>query len=143
MARLARPAALRRRTLSAGLALAVLAGCGGGISLGWGHGWIGWDGGWDQHPPDVSLVVSPTSARAGATITLSAAASDDSGIDEVIFFRRSGDGHVLLGSVGRRPYTWTTTLPPDASASVGYFARAVDVAGRRTDSATATVTVTP
>jgi hypothetical protein len=48
-----------------------------------------------------------------------------------------------LGSVGRSPYTWTTTLPLDASGSVGYFARAVDVVNRRTDSATVSVTITP
>jgi hypothetical protein len=133
----------RRRSVLAGLALAVLAGCGGGIYLEWEHGWIGWEDDWDRHAPDVSLVVSPTSAPAGATVTLSAAASDDQGIDEVIFFRRSGSSNVLLGSVGRSPYTWTTTLPLDASGSVGYFARAVDVVNRRTDSATVSVTITP
>jgi hypothetical protein len=132
-----------RRHLPAALALAALTGCGGGLFVEWGHGWIGWDGGWDRHPPSVSLVVSPASASAGAIVLLSAAASDDSGIDEVLFFRRSGETAVLLGSVGRSPYTWTTTVPSDASGSVGYFARAVDVADRRTDSATVTVTVLP
>lgn len=128
----------------AGLALAVLGGCGGGIYLGWEHGWIGWQEDWDRHPPAVSLVVSPTSAPAGATITLSAAASDDQGIEEVIFYRRSSSGgSVLLGSVGRSPYTWSTVLPSDASGSVGYFAQAVDVVGRRTDSGTVSVTLLP
>ena len=143
MARPDRSASSRCRAGLAGLALAVLGGCGGGIYLEWEHGWIGWQDDWDRRAPDVSLVVSPTSAPAGATVTLSAAASDDQGIDEVIFYRRSGSGSVLLGSVGRSPYTWSTVLPADASGSVGYFARAVDVVGRRTDSATVSVTLTP
>ena len=133
----------RRRAWLAGLALVALGGCGGGIYLEWEHGWIGWEDDWDRSAPDVSLVVSPASAPVGATVTLSAAASDDQGIDEVIFYRRSGSGSVLLGSVGRSPYTWSTVLPADASGSVGYFARAVDVVGRRTDSATVSVTLTP
>jgi hypothetical protein len=138
-----RSAPSRCRAWLAGLALAVLGGCGGGIYLEWEHGWIGWQDDWDRRAPDVSLVVAPGGAPVGATVTLSAAASDDQGIDEVIFYRRSGSSSVMLGSVGRSPYTWNTVLPADASGSVGYFARAVDVVGRRTDSATVSVTLTP
>ena len=116
----------------------LLASCGGGIYLGYD------DRDLDDRPPSVSLAASPNSARAGATVTLVAAASDDRGIDSVAFYRLDASGNaVLLGSDGVAPYTWETTLPSNGQSSVSYLARATDSRGQRTDSAAVSVAVLP
>lgn len=116
----------------------LLTSCGGGI-------YLGYDGrDFDDRPPSVELAAAPTSARAGATISLVAAASDDRGIDNVAFYRIDASGNaLLLGSDGVAPYTWDTTLPGTGQSSVSYLARATDGRGQRTDSAAVSVSVLP
>ena len=119
---------------------AVLAGCGGGISFGIG---IGNGNGFDENPPSVSISTPVTSIQAGQQLTLVAAASDDSGIDDVVFYRVDGGIFTVLGSDGRSPYEWTTVVPTDGRTTLIVFARARDNAGNTADSAAITITVTP
>lgn len=116
---------------------ALLSACGGGVYFSIG------DGG---ERPQVTLVIAPTSARAGETVTLAAGAADDIGIDQVAFYRRDAGGDVLLYALGPSSrYEIQTTIPSSAAAgsTVRYFARATDVAGLRADSAIVTVQVLP
>jgi hypothetical protein len=125
---------LRLRLLAC-LAGALLAGCGGGVYLG-----FGWDFG-DGFAPSVSLAVSPTEAAPGQVVALAAAASDFDGIDQVTFYRLDGGVATPLAGDGRAPYSLQTAIPLDASGSVSYFARAIDNSGDRADSNVVTVTV--
>ena len=122
----------RGRSWIAAALLAGLGGCGGGLYIVIGP---------DDHPPTVSLSVSTTSAPAGSTIGLFADASDDYGVDSVVFFRIDAGGNVRLGGVGVRPFQISTVLPSSTTGSVSYFARAYDTAGQTTDSAPVTITV--
>ncbi|MBS0443682.1 MAG: hypothetical protein JSR38_17140, partial [Proteobacteria bacterium] len=62
----------------------LLAGCGGGLYLGWGDCC-------DSGAPSVSITTAQTSVAAGGSLRVVAAASDsDSGIDEVAFYRVDG-----------------------------------------------------
>ncbi|MBA3592121.1 Ig-like domain-containing protein [Methylibium sp.] len=115
------------------LALA-LAGCGGGFYLG-----DNFDD--NDDPPQVVLIVSPDIAEAGGEVRLRASASDDSGIDEVIFFRVDGAVSTRLGSDETAPYELDTELPDDATAPVQFFARAIDNDGQSRDSDLFSVTV--
>ncbi|MED5620750.1 Ig-like domain-containing protein [Ideonella sp. BN130291] len=120
----------RALPLSAALALAA---CGGGLFIGVGEG---------DEPPSVSLVASASSAGAGQTVRLAAAASDDFGIDHVSFYRvDAGGAWVLLGSDGVGPFEWDAVMPATSAASVQFLARAVDGAGQVTDSDVVSVTV--
>lgn len=110
-----------------GLVAAGLSGCGGAST---------------EDPPSVTLATSPTSAVAGATVTLIAVASDDQGVSEVRFYRVDSGTSVLLGTLNTTPYQMITTIPTTASGSVTYFARAVDTDNNTTDSAAAVVTIT-
>lgn len=115
---------------------AALAGCGGGISIGFGD--------FDDGPPSVSLAASARVARAGETIRLVAAASDESGIAQVAFFRLEPDASAtLLGRDDAAPFELPTALPHGASGSARYFARATDGTGDQADSAVVVVTVVP
>lgn len=127
--------ACARRRGAALLAVVALAGCGGSVSLGFGFS--------DDDRPTASLAVSPTSAAPGDTLRLSAAASDDFGVDFVEFYRVDGSSSTLLGFDGLPPYQLDTTVPANAAGSVQYFARAVDGGGQRGDSAVVTVGVGP
>lgn len=127
---------LRRRAVFLLLPL-WLAGCGGGISIGFGFG------GDDDDPPSVSLAVTPASVVPGGTLQLAAAATDDWGVDEVRFYRIDGDFEVLLGSDIHPPYAWSTTAPDDGRGTLLLFARAIDGAGQRADSAVVEVPITP
>jgi hypothetical protein len=134
-----RSLACRLRGTCAALSLAALAAltaCGGGVYIAF------WDDG-DDADPTVSLTASPQSAVPGQTITLLATASDDSGIDSVVFYRveDGGNGSTRLARVCCAPYRWTTPLPDTTRGSVGYFARAVDFAGNVTQSDTVAVDV--
>ena len=107
----------------------LLAGCGGGLYIGWG------DYG-DDDAPSVSIASGQLSVAAGGTLRVVAAASDnDSGID--------GRAAVRLGSVGGPPYEWDVFVPADGRTQVRVFARARDGAGNETDSTVLAVTVTP
>lgn len=122
--------------LASAVAAAVigLAGCGGGIYIGW--------GGDDDDPPIVGLVSSLNAAAPGQTVTLMAAASDDFGIDRVQFFRIESDGSaVSLGSDSSAPYQHQTAMPNTSANAVRYFARAFDEGDQFNDSDPVTVTV--
>jgi hypothetical protein len=117
-------------------ALAALAACGGGLSIGIG----GYD---DFSPPSVSLVAEGSSVRAGQALRFSAAAADESGIDSVAFYRLDNNSWVRLGSDGVAPYEWLVLAPNDGRTTLRVFARATDNAGNQADSADVVVDVTP
>ena len=123
---------LTHRLLLSAVVLA-LAGCGGGVWIGVGD---------DDNPPDVSLVAGADSAAAGQTVRLSAAASDDWGVDYVAFYRLDDNGNaVLLGSDGVGPYQWDATMPDSSATGVRFFARAIDGAGQAAESEIVVVTL--
>ena len=113
-----------------GMAVA-LAGCGGGITIGFGGG-----SGFDNSPPSVSIAASSGTVTPGQALSLVAAAADESGIDTVIFFRFDGGAATALGSLNRPPYEISTVVPNDGRNSYAVFVRAIDNAGNRADSAT-------
>jgi len=92
----------------------------------------------DDAAPSVALS-GPASANRGATITLTADASDDFGIKRVRF----AEGLTTLGTATLPPYTQTVTVPADAACNSvrTYSAVAMDSLGQ-TRSATLPVTVT-
>lgn len=112
----------------------ALAGCGGGF-------YLGDDFDDNDDPPQVVLIVSPDVAQAGDEVRLRASASDDSGIDEVVFFRVDGAVSTRLGSDETAPYELVTELPDDAAQPVQFFARAIDNDGESRDSDLFSVTV--
>ena len=123
-------------TAAAVAALVALAGCGGGVYIGYGN----YDD--DDRAPLVSLAASTGAASPGQTVTLMAAASDDHRVDRVEFFRIDANGNaVALGSDGSAPYHFDTRQPDTSAASVRYFARAVDDVGQYNDSPSVSVTV--
>jgi hypothetical protein len=127
------PAARPRLALLLCAAAAVLAACGGGLYIGIGD---------DDAPPDVSLVASVSSAAAGQVVRLSAAATDDWGVDYVAFYRIDDSGNaVLLGSDGSAPYQWDATMPATSATGVQFYARAVDGADQASQSETVVVTL--
>ncbi|MBL0091587.1 MAG: hypothetical protein IPP50_04245 [Piscinibacter sp.] len=113
-----------------------LGGCGGGLYIGWG------DYG-DDIAPSVSIADGQTSVAAGGVLRVAAAASDESGIDSVAFYRLDGDVATRLGSDGGEPYQWDVAVPADGRTTVSVFARARDAWGNEADSALLTVPVTP
>lgn len=115
---------------TAGLLLALLAGCGGGV-------YVELDG----PPPDISLATSVTTALRGQPLQLVAAVSAANGVDSVDFYRLDFGRSVLLGSVYEPPAKWNTSVPFNAGSSVAYFARVCDQAGYCTSSEVATVFV--
>lgn len=114
----------------------LLAGCGGGLYLGWGD----YD---DDGAPSVSIATAQSSVPAGGVLRVVAAASDDSGIDEVAFYRLDGGAAVRLGSDGSAPYEWNVVAPADGRSTLSVFARARDGAGNTADSSVLSVSVTP
>ena len=128
---------LRSAALALGSSAAVLlASCGGGIYLGWEGG------GYDDLPPNVSLVASVNTATVGQVVRLSAAASDDYAVARVEFYRFESTGAVVrLGSDNFAPYAWDVAVSSQASGVERYLARAVDDAGQVTDSAWVSVSV--
>lgn len=121
------------------LALAMtllLAACGGGFSL-----YI--DGSYEYSPPSVSLAAAQTAVPAGETVRFVAAASDESGIESVAFYRLDGGTAVLLGTDGGEPFEWSTVAPSDGRDALVVFARATDGAGNRADSDAVSVTIVP
>ena len=116
---------------------ALLTACGGGFYVEWSNGFD------DDGPPSVQLVASSSSVQAGGSVRLSAAASDQSGIDEVRFYRLDGLSSVLLGGDSFPPYEWTLTGPTDGRSTVRVYARASDGRGNSADSGILTLDVTP
>lgn len=117
---------------------ALLAACGGGLSIG-----IGIDGDFDFSPPSVSLVAAQGSVLAGQSVKLSAAAADESGIESVAFYRLDGNAAVFLGTDRSEPFEWQAFAPTDGRDRLLVFARATDGAGNQADSASVEVVVTP
>ena len=117
----------RRRRAGLVLAAALLAGCGGGISIGIGP---------DDDPPRVTLAVSHLQAAPGQLLTLLANASDDYGVCCVDFFQVLSPGGrlVYLDTVRRPPYQLTVQLPLDAQDPTQFLARAVDEGGQWAES---------
>lgn len=113
----------------------VMAGCGGGVYLEFGDG--------DDLPPVVDLSAASSSARAGDSVRLAAAAADENGIDHVSFYRYDGNTAVRLGSDDSPPYDWQLLVPADGRSSVTVFARAVDNADNVADSRWVTISITP
>jgi len=127
---------MKRLAATAAIAL-LLAGCGGGLYLGWGDCC-------DSGAPSVSITTAQTSVAAGGSLHVVAAAADnDSGIDEVAFYRVDGGIDTRLGSDGSAPYAWDVPVPADGRSSVSVFARARDGAGNTADSNRLTIAVTP
>lgn len=127
---------MKRLAATAAITL-LLAGCGGGLYLGWGNCC---DGG----APSVSITTAQASVAAGGSLHVVAAAADnDSGIDEVAFYRVDGGIDTRLGSDGSAPYAWDVPVPADGRSSVSVFARARDGAGNTADSNRLTIAVTP
>lgn len=124
----------RRRTLASLLAAVALAGCGGGIYLGWGDD--------DFGPPSVNLAAPVTSVPAGGTVRVVAAAADENGIDEVALYRIDGDLAVFVASDVSAPYEWDVLVPDDGRTTLRLFARATDGWGERADSRELVLTVT-
>lgn len=91
----------------------------------------------DTTAPTVSTVAVPPGSTVNRIVTLSATASDNTGVTEVRFFV---DG-ALLGSVGAAPYSidWDTGAETDGDHMV--HAEAADAAGNSAQSADITVTV--
>ena len=115
----------------------LLAGCGGGLFIGVELG------GPNDQPPSVALTAAVDQAPAGAAVRLAAAATDDFGVDAVSFYRQESTGPAtLLGTDNLQPYQFDTTTPASPVGTVWrYFARAVDGAGQRSDSAVVEITV--
>ena len=115
----------------------ALAACGGGVTIG-----LGLDGTFDRSPPSVSLAASVSSVVAGQPVRLVAAAADENGIDVVAFFRLDNGQPQPLGTLGRPPYELTVNAPTDGRSVFSVFARAIDNAGNRADSAVIDIAVT-
>ena len=127
----ARPA--RARAAVAAALMALLAGCGGGVYLGYDYT--------PDDPPDVDLAASTDVAGPNEAVRLVAAASDDFAVDRVSFYRIDAGRSVLLVTDRSAPWQLDTVVPVDAVGSVRYFARAVDDAGQSRDSAVVTVLI--
>lgn len=115
----------------------LLAGCGGGLYIGWGS-----DGD-DDGDPSVSITSAQSSVAAGGVLRVAAAASDESGIDSVAFYRLDDGVATRLGSDGAEPYQWDVAVPADGRSTVSVFARARDGWGNEADSVLLTVPVVP
>ena len=79
---------------------------------------------------------------AGQNVLLIAAASDESGIDSVAFFRLEPGEQRPLGTLARPPYQLSVTAPDDGRGAMRVFARAIDNTGRRADSEVIVITIT-
>ena len=129
---------LRNLQRAATLAAAwLLTACGGGLSLG-----VSADA-FDRTPPAVAITASATTVKAGSTLRLAAAASDAGGVESVSFLRLDGQNSVVLATVGVAPYEISVQAPADGRAVLTVFARAIDRAGNRGESAQLNITVTP
>lgn len=117
--------ALRATVVASVLGLGA---CGGGLFVSVGP---------DDDAPAVALTASNFSPRPGQTVRLAAAASDDYGVKSVALYRLEDDGRTtLLGNDDEAPYQFDTVVPlVDTGTQLRYFARAVDGAGHRSDSA--------
>lgn len=132
-----RSIASRLSTLGVVLVTAgLLAGCGGGVFLGYTYV----DDPYLDAPPQVQISPIPAVVEVGGTLVLGASAADEDGIDEVAFYRIDGRFATFLGADLTPPYQAATVIPGDRGL-VSYFARATDRAGRQSDSQVVSATV--
>jgi hypothetical protein len=91
----------------------------------------------DTTPPTVSVSAPVAGASVGGTVTLSATASDDTGVDHVDFLVNGA----VVGTDSSAPYglAWNSKLVADGPAAIS--ARAVDAAGNAATSSSVSVTV--
>jgi hypothetical protein len=131
--------------LVAAAAATALAGCGGGVAVGLdlGYAQVIYETDFDERP-NVSVAVSSNTARVGQTVRVIAAASDDFGVEEVIFYsvRESGEAE-YISDARRPPYAIDVVIPSSPSGVIYFMARAVDTSGQYRDSALSAVTVLP
>lgn len=118
-----------RRSFLASLgAIVPLAGCGGGVYVGW--------GGEGDFPPSVSLAATVDRASPGDTVRFTAAATDDFEVRSVTLYRRDRDGRNLrIETQQAWPWTFDVVIPAEATGTLRYFARAEDDVGQTGDSA--------
>lgn len=114
------------------LGLALVA-CGGGVYFGFGD--------FDDSLPAVSITTAATSVSPGQSVRFVAAASDESGIDHVTFYRVDAAGSVEVGRDAEAPYEVLVTAPLDGRTSLAVFARATDNTGNRADSVIVSVPI--
>ncbi len=133
--RLALLVPLRTLTMALTLSLTLaLAGCGGGLYFELGSGF-------GTRPPSVTLTTAAEQVAPGQTVRFVAAASDDTGIDNVALYRVDGTGAVLLGQQTGPSFEWQVTAPADGRTTLTVFARATDLDGNRTDSTAVSIPV--
>jgi hypothetical protein len=91
----------------------------------------------DTTPPTVSVAAPVAGASVGGTVSLSATASDDTGVDHVDFLVNGA----VVGTDSSAPYAvaWNSKLVADGAAAIS--ARAVDAAGNAATSSSVSVTV--
>jgi hypothetical protein len=122
-------------------AVPVLGSCGGGVY--WGSGGAFGDG-FDDTPPSVTLATSATSVAPGQAVRVVAAASDESGIDSVLFYRVDGvNATTTLGTDASAPYEWLVVAPTDGRNTLDVVAHAIDNRGNTADSAVLRIAITP
>jgi hypothetical protein len=131
------PFPLRRRWLPVCVtALALLLGsCGGGL-------YVGWDSGYGDDPPHVSLSTSASAVGVGSAVRLNAYAEDDHGVSRVDFYRIDANGRAYwICDDTRSPFQCDTAVPDSSSGVVRYYARAVDDVGQSADSNWVSITL--
>jgi hypothetical protein len=118
------------RTTSQALCALLLAACSGSLTITIGN-----------EPPTLSLAAAPSTLSVPGNISLSAIATDNGGIREVLFYRLVENTPAQLAQVTTAPYQTTVALGRADNGSVRFFARAFDNEGASADSAVITVTV--
>ncbi len=91
----------------------------------------------DNTPPTVSLAASSVNVTTAGTITLTATATDNTGVTKVEFY----EGATLLGTASGTPYTQSLTFTRADNGTHNYTAKAFDAAANFASSAPVAVVV--
>lgn len=118
--------------------VSLLAGCGGGFSLGIGGYYED-----DEEWPSVSLVATDDGVPAGGALRFVAAAAHHSGIHRVEFMRYDQNVAHVVGVDYTEPYEMVIAAPDDGRDSLHVVARAVANEGQIADSNGVSVAVLP
>jgi probable HAF family extracellular repeat protein len=94
-------------------------------------------GGTDTRPPSVTLAIDTQNVMQQGAVTLTAAASDESGIEKVEFI----ENDVVLETVREAPYTARRSYAPQDNGSKRIAAKAYDKAGNAASSTAIIVAV--
>lgn len=86
----------------------------------------------DSTPPQVSLTASASSVTMIGDVTLTATATDDSGIKEVRFYQ----GATLIATDSTAPYTATAHVDQSNNGTLTFTATAVDTSGNTASAST-------